>query len=168
MSENNGNVFGWETESEKQERRFAAAMLAIIAMFVVVFVAGNIVYEASVTPPAVPLPIVVEPHDFYAESRGPGWSRARANHLTAHPACEVCGRTGDAVVVHHVRPVHVWLAGELEPGNLLSICGPNGCGAHFWLAHGGRWNGWNPHVREDAVLMRQRWQESKRLAEEKE
>lgn len=103
-----------------------------------------------------------EDHELPRSGR---WPAVRAKHLTAHPACEVCGRTS-GVQVHHCWPFRERPELELAEGNLITVCGPDGCNAHFWLAHSGRWKGWNPHIREDAVWMKHRWDESKRLAKE--
>lgn len=149
---------GWETESQKQERRFAAAMLAAMAMCCVVFVAGNIVYEANQPErPAVPLVVKTEGSSgLIAEHlvpRSGKWPAVRRAYLAKHPDCQACGRTekqsGQAIECHHVVEFSRDSSKELDPDNLISLC--RRC--HEIFGHLDRWSSFNESVREDADNM---------------
>lgn len=70
-----------------------------------------------------------------------------------NPACEACGREFDTQV-HHIVPFHVDPRLELVKENLIGLCGPHGCNAHFKVGHLGNWRNANPRVREDAASIR--------------
>lgn len=82
--------------------------------------------------------------------RSPKWPGVRAAHLKAHPACEACGRR-DALEVHHVQPFHVRPDLELDPKNLVTLCGDP---CHIVHGHFMAWTRINPMVREDAARYR--------------
>jgi len=82
--------------------------------------------------------------------RSPGWAKLRAQHLAKHPRCAVCGTTQD-VVPHHILPVHLWPALELDPTNLITLC--NGAGGHhLTFGHLGEWTSYNRDVVQDAAV----------------
>lgn len=87
--------------------------------------------------------------------RSPKWPRARAEYLLERPACEACGASHDTQV-HHVVPFHVSPKLELEKSNLIGLCGPHGCNAHFRIGHLRNWNKANPNVWVDAKAERSR------------
>lgn len=89
-------------------------------------------------------------------ARSPRWPAVRARHLAQHPTCAACD-TGDGLQVHHLLPVQHFPGGELEPGNLLTLCETRGC--HFRVGHCFSWHSWNPHAREDAALLLKRIRE---------
>lgn len=89
--------------------------------------------------------------------RSPHWSKVRADYLRLHPACEACGAAGD-IQVHHVKPFHLVPELELDPTNLIGLCGPHGCNAHFRLGHLGNYELANPNVRRDAA---EEWRQRK-------
>jgi hypothetical protein len=108
--------------------------------------------------------------------RSTKWPAVEKEHLKREPACVVCGHKGKGLNVHHILSFRLHPELELDDGkdgsgtdgNLITLCGEEGrCKAHYWLGHCGEWSGWNPHVREDAKLMKQRWQESANLAKKK-
>lgn len=74
------------------------------------------------------------------------WPRVRAEHLARHPACAACGRTRD-VEVHHVEPVSLAPARELDPANLLTLC--RRC--HLLVGHLDSWASHNPAAAADAA-----------------
>jgi phage terminase large subunit GpA-like protein len=78
--------------------------------------------------------------------RSPQWPSVRAEHLRVHPTCEACG-TIEQLHVHHVTPVHVDPARELDLENLITLCRQ----CHFVIGHHRNWRGYNPNVREDAA-----------------
>lgn len=91
------------------------------------------------------LALVLPPAHPWALPRSPRWPALSRAHLAAHPRCEACGAAA-GVVAHHVVPVHIDRARELDPANLVSMCNPHGC--HLYLAHCGRWDWYSPEVRD--------------------
>ena len=85
-------------------------------------------------------------------SRAHAWRTMRAAHLQVQPACAACGSTS-RVVVHHIVPVQVDRSRELDPGNLITLCEgyAYGVNCHLYHGHGGRWERWNPTVRDQAA-----------------
>ena len=76
------------------------------------------------------------------------WPALRRAHLKAHPKCEVCGTT-KRVSVHHILPVNVSPAMELEVTNLISLCEHNE--HHLTFGHLGNWKSRNPDVEIDVA-----------------
>jgi 5-methylcytosine-specific restriction enzyme A len=93
--------------------------------------------------------------------RSPRWPHVRAVHLQANPTCTVCGRK-DMLEAHHVVPVHMDRAKELEPGNLITLCDPGQGGCHLMFGHLGNWSSWNSKVRVDAALWNEKVRERPR------
>lgn len=89
--------------------------------------------------------------------RSPGWDRIRDHHVAVFPVCSVCGGR-DHLEVHHVRPYHLFPELELDPGNLLTLCRVH----HFWFGHLGDWQAWNPEVRADCEVWREKIQGRRR------
>lgn len=98
------------------------------------------------------------PHDH--APRSGKWPRVRAAHLADHPACAACGSRKDPQV-HHVQPYHLFPELELEPSNLITLCGPGGHNCHLAYGHSMDYHAYNPHVREDAALQLRRIQQRK-------
>ncbi len=95
-----------------------------------------------------------------AAPRSGKWPKVEHDFLVDHPCCEVCGNDDRRVIqVHHVLDFHDHPELELDPTNLITLCGVGGgCRAHFWLGHCGNFRlPSNPHVREDAALMKKRY-----------
>lgn len=88
--------------------------------------------------------------------RSGAWPRVRRQHLEREPACAACGRTGD-LEVHHIVPYHERPELELDPANLITLCGDP---CHLVHGHLLNWRRSNPHVREDAERYRQRMREA--------
>lgn len=87
--------------------------------------------------------------------RDPRWPKVRDAHLLREPLCQVCGRK-DFLQAHHVLPFHTHPELELAEGNLLTLCEPSHGGCHLLFGHLGNFQSWNPYVRRDAHLMRER------------
>ena len=81
-----------------------------------------------------------------AAPRSPGWPAVRRAHLKLHPLCAACGSASD-LDVHHVAPVHVAPARELDATNLITLCAPD----HLTFGHLRNWSSWNTRVRSDAA-----------------
>lgn len=145
-----------------------------------VFVAGavflaacvfRVILESAETgkPPPLPHPAPLTAPRFldHTAARSSQWAKVRAEHLEREPACAVCGSTVDAQV-HHVLSFRFHPERELDPANLLTLCGPKHQNHHLIVGHGGLYAGENPHCREDAALLKQRYEESRRIAREGE
>lgn len=74
------------------------------------------------------------------------WKKVRNNHLTKFPTCAACGRKED-LEVHHIIPYQVDSSRELDPDNLITLCGQY---CHFVFGHFMDWKSWNPNVIEDS------------------
>lgn len=83
------------------------------------------------------------------------WREVRDRHLKENPECAVCGRRKN-VVPHHVVPVHVDPSRELDPGNLISLCEGPAFNCHLFFGHLRDWSSFNPEVREDAKIWREK------------
>lgn len=82
---------------------------------------------------------------FYG--RSPSWRKVRAEHIKQNPTCAACGRK-EGLEVHHVIPYHIDSTKELDPDNLITLCGKY---CHFVFGHFMYWKSWNENVREDAA-----------------
>lgn len=82
---------------------------------------------------------------FYG--RSPKWRKVRAEHIKQNPTCAACGRK-EGLEVHHVIPYHIDNTKELDPDNLITLCGKH---CHFVFGHFMYWKSWNKNVREDAA-----------------
>ncbi len=83
------------------------------------------------------------------------WPVVRAAYLVKQPVCEACG-SSKGLQVHHRRPFHLHPELELDPTNLITLCGPEGHNCHLRIGHGFDYHSYNPHVAEDAALQRER------------
>ena len=81
-----------------------------------------------------------------AGARSPEWPRLRKDWLRAYPTCAACG-TRKKLEVHHVRPVHVAPALELDWTNLMTLCRT----CHLVFGHTYLWAAWNPSAVADAA-----------------
>ena len=82
---------------------------------------------------------------FYG--RSPSWRKVRAEHIKQNPTCAACGRK-EGLEVHHIIPYHIDSTKELDPDNLITLCGKY---CHFVFRHFMYWKSWNENVREDAA-----------------
>ena len=95
------------------------------------------------------------------EPRSSEWPKVRATFIKEHPECAACGYKGTANQVHHVSPFHLGAVNErgetleLDPKNLITLCGPGNRNHHLDIGHGGSFTCRNPNVREDAERFRQ-------------
>jgi hypothetical protein len=91
----------------------------------------------------------VIPDPPFLAPRSGHWPAVRHAHLQKEPACAVCGDT-DSPDVHHVVPVHVDPARELDPTNLMTLCRHD----HWVWGHYCDWLSCCPTVRSDAAIYR--------------
>ena len=78
--------------------------------------------------------------------RNSGWASLSRAYLAMRPDCAVCGAE-EGVVPHHIIPVHVNAAFEMDVSNLIPLCPVH----HLWWGHLGNWRSWNAAVRTDAA-----------------
>ena len=79
--------------------------------------------------------------------RSAQWPKVRADWLLLHPTCAACGTKKD-LEVHHIAPVWLFPSHELDPQNLITLCG-GGC--HFAWGHLHNYRSWNPTVVVDTT-----------------
>ena len=80
--------------------------------------------------------------------RSPKWRKVRAEHIKNNPQCAACGRK-ESLEVHHIVPYHINPELELEPSNLITLCGKY---CHFIFGHLMDWKSWNENVVRDCTL----------------
>lgn len=125
----------------------------LAACLTAVLLAGTGFVGGRVSVPSDDLPGMA----MHASARSGEWPRVRAEFLRTHPVCAVCGATKD-LEVHHVIPFHKRPDLELAKENLIVVCRGKR-NDHFYQAHSADWRAANPHIAEDAALMRKRIKE---------
>jgi hypothetical protein len=80
-----------------------------------------------------------------SKSRSPGWNDLRDQHIKNNPVCAACG-TAKMLHVHHIMPFNENPLLELDPDNLITLCGINDC--HINLGHGGSYRFYFPYIRQ--------------------
>ena len=76
-----------------------------------------------------------------AVTRSSGWRKVRKEAIDAHPYCAVCGRK-HLLQVHHKKPFQHRPELELDPDNLIVLCGR----CHLLIGHWGWWKATNPYI----------------------
>lgn len=76
------------------------------------------------------------------------WKTVRKKHLEKYPKCAACGRESN-LEVHHIIPYQIDPSKELDPNNLITLCG-NYC--HFVFGHLMDWKSWNKNVINDCEI----------------
>lgn len=85
---------------------------------------------------------------FLQNNRSPEWPNIRKQHLEKQPECQACG-TKNKLEVHHIEPFHVNPSRELDPNNLITLCGRN---CHLVFGHLMDYSSWNDNVIEDCKV----------------
>lgn len=83
-----------------------------------------------------------------ANNRSPEWPNIRKQHLIKQPFCQACGSKKN-LEVHHIEPFHVNPSRELDPNNLITLCGKN---CHLVFGHLMDYSSWNTRVVEDSEV----------------
>ena len=84
-------------------------------------------------------------------ARSGEWPRVRREHLSHSPECAACGcGESEFLDVHHVYPVHLVPARELDPSNLITLCESPSHNCHFIFGHLLDWHSYNANVGMDA------------------
>ena len=109
-----------------------------------------------------PAPAVADPGLVAAGGvrRSSKWPGVRAAHLKARPACEACGKR-EALEVHHIQPFNLRPDLELDPTNLMTLCGDP---CHIVHGHLMGWARYNPTARTDVRLYRTNLESAKLAA----
>ncbi len=81
---------------------------------------------------------LIREHLIKRFTRSPKWPRVRKNFLKEHPKCAVCERRHN-LQVHHIIPVHIKPDLELDPNNLITLCGR----CHLLFGHLNNWKHYN-------------------------
>lgn len=76
------------------------------------------------------------------------WPSIREQHLKKQPFCQACGSTQN-LEVHHIEPFHINPDRELDPNNLITLCGKN---CHLVFGHLMDYSSWNNRVVEDSEV----------------
>lgn len=79
------------------------------------------------------------PKAMLGRSRSAKWPKVRREHLKKEPKCVCCGRP-KRLDVHHLQPYHLFPDRELDPKNLITLCGDGWPGCHLMLGHSGDWS----------------------------
>ncbi len=82
--------------------------------------------------------------------RASQWRAIRAKHLLKEPACMACGRIAN-LEVHHVIPVSFDETKQLDPNNLITLCGSP---CHIVFGHCMSYHCYNKDVRKMAAEYR--------------
>lgn len=92
--------------------------------------------------------------------RSPEWNFVRRSFLMSHPFCAICGNQYIAknviggLQVHHIMPFCLYPQLELDPQNLISLCGLDdfdGCHLHFGHPLGTQ--SYNPYIVQHAAIL---------------
>lgn len=78
--------------------------------------------------------------------RSASWKTVRDTYLKNNPYCAACGRK-DNLEVHHIIPYQIDPSKELDPNNLITLCGKY---CHFVFGHFMNWKSWNENVIQDS------------------
>ena len=82
--------------------------------------------------------------------RSSQWPTTRKAFINSpgNDCCKVCKKRGSLanLQVHHVVPFSVDPSKELDPGNLITLCGKH----HLTFGHLEDFHSWNVNIREDA------------------
>ena len=87
----------------------------------------------------------------FAMGRSPKWPTLARLHLATHSACAACGVKDKSCTPHHIVPVHVDAARELDPSNLITLCESSTHNCHLIFGHFLNWTSWNTQVVADAA-----------------
>lgn len=94
------------------------------------------------------LPLWLRPRIILeARQRASAWRKVRAEHLLREPVCAACGRSKE-LEVHHIIPVSFSPALELDPQNLITLCGSP---CHITFGHFMNYHCYNKDVRQTAA-----------------
>lgn len=83
--------------------------------------------------------------------RSPQWRPVRDRHIEANPTCAACDTLVDPNA-HHIKSFHQHPELELDPANLITLCGKGALNCHWRYGHNAKnWNENNPDVVKDSA-----------------
>jgi 5-methylcytosine-specific restriction endonuclease McrA len=106
--------------------------------------------------------VVASPEDdpiegvYAVSSRSSKWTTFRDTWIKSHPHCAVCGTT-TGIELHHIKSVSEHPELELDPDNVVSLCGDKANNCHFKHGHDPdgvdgplkpNWRAVNPNIRQ--------------------
>lgn len=94
----------------------------------------------------------------FGVKRHPSWRRVRKEFLKNNSSCAVCGGT-KKLVVHHIKPVHLFPELELVKPNLITLCQSRSHNDHFIFGHLLNWRSYNKEIIKDSSNYLKRLQE---------
>ena len=94
--------------------------------------------------------------DDYGAPRSGQWPRVRREHLARQPVCQACGRSKD-LEVHHIQAFHDKPELQLDPSNLITLCGDP---CHIVHGHLMSWLRINKDVVADCAAYRRKLAEA--------
>ena len=97
---------------------------------------------------------IIREHVFKPLTRSTSWRKVRKQHIKSQPTCQVCGRT-EKLEVHHIKDYSENPELELDPSNLITLCGGS-TKCHFVFGHLGSWRSINPTVLFDSKYFSQK------------
>lgn len=80
------------------------------------------------------------------DKRSSSWPKVRSEHLKKQPCCQCCGSCIKPEV-HHIIPVSIDPAKELDPNNLITLCDKY---CHFIFGHLMDWKSYNIDIVKDS------------------
>ena len=121
--------------------------LAIVAVYVLAALAKDLAVLFLRTVGHLPMGPV------YGAARSGKWPALERKWISLHGTCAACGST-EQLAAHHKHPFHICPELELDPRNLITLCGKHCC--HLMVGHSGDWHAFNPHVESDAAFLLKR------------
>jgi hypothetical protein len=116
----------------------------LLSLFALLLCACDVAPRCEARNAPAPVVAVKKPGERSSE-----WPALSKKYKAAHPRCAACG-TLQGIQVHHIIPFHTDPSRELDESNLISLCkGKGGC--HLKIGHGGSYQFYNPHARENAA-----------------
>jgi hypothetical protein len=81
------------------------------------------------------------------DGRNSNWAYVRQRHLKRQPNCQWCYKT-NSLIVHHIKPFHLYPELELVDANLVTLCNP----CHITFGHLGNFRlGYNSLIAQDCL-----------------
>lgn len=84
--------------------------------------------------------------DRIKKKRSKYWRKVRKNFLKENPTCACCGRK-KGLEIHHIKDFSTNPKLELDPNNLITLCGKT---CHILFGHLRNWKSINPNIKLDA------------------
>ena len=98
--------------------------------------------------------------DRLGNPRSPHWPALERDIIGSQSWCSICGAVKH-LIVHHIKPFHLFPELELDPNNLIVLCEGTmgylaGQNCHLVFGHLGNWTKYNQILIPDTVNFLQR------------